>query len=603
MVIFSHDIAEKLGVRSFRRILLAESADSMNLSLSGAAEAFGQHESLTTRLRHILEMYADGPAVLFELVQNAEDAGASNVTFLLDKTHYGTSSLLSPEMGDWQGPALYCFNDSIFSPQDLYAISRIGQESKLEKPFAIGRFGLGFNCVYHFTDIPAFVSGENIVMFDPHACNLPGISPTHPGLGLNLRAEKSLEQFPDQFSPFLHFGCDLQRPFPGTLFRFALRSANAASRSQIKKEVYAPSDVLSLFSSFSEVVSATLLFLRNLDGLSKDQFLQKLSKSIDRNVPWRSQKLLVSEQNPAATPINSVEIGQKLGGSEENLDESFPNTADILQKLQASTRSTLDFDGRAFCFLPLPISTGGFGPWTSLIRKFYQFVSESGLCVLYTKARGGQWISTKQAIFPDHNFDKAWELLEALSNAGLPVVSIPKEIVNRFMEICPSLHFLTPQLLRTLLIRRSREFTDRNAMILTLEYCLLDLRSPVISKNFYGLPLIPLSSGAFAKLDKRGLSEQIYVTRADGYSLLKDSIPHQLVDCEISDHLYHKLCALAESKDFNISFLTCQLLENILMRVIPAEWHYAKQVLWVPGNQGHPSVEWVTSVELSEIVL
>ncbi|KAL0308621.1 UNVERIFIED_CONTAM: Sacsin [Sesamum radiatum] len=79
----SHDIAEKLGVRSFRRILLAESADSMNLSLSGAAEAFGQHESLTTRLRHILEMYADGPAVLFELVQNAEDAGASNVTFFI----------------------------------------------------------------------------------------------------------------------------------------------------------------------------------------------------------------------------------------------------------------------------------------------------------------------------------------------------------------------------------------------------------------------------------------------------------------------------------------------------------------------------------------
>lgn len=120
-------------------------------------------------------MYADGPGVLFELVQNAEDARASEVTFLLDKTQYGTSSVLSPEMADWQGPALYCFNDSVFSPQDLYAISRIGQESKLEKPLAIGRFGLGFNCVYHFTDIPMFVSGENIVMFDPHACNLPGI--------------------------------------------------------------------------------------------------------------------------------------------------------------------------------------------------------------------------------------------------------------------------------------------------------------------------------------------------------------------------------------------------------------------------------------------
>ncbi|KAK6149340.1 hypothetical protein DH2020_016865 [Rehmannia glutinosa] len=747
----SHDIAEKLGVRSFRRILLAESADSMNLSLSGAAEAFGQHEALTTRLRHILDMYADGPAVLFELVQNAEDAGASNVTFLLDKSHYGTSSLLSPEMGDWQGPALYCFNDSVFSSQDLYAISRIGQESKLEKPFAIGRFGLGFNCVYHFTDIPAFVSGENIVMFDPHACNLPGISPTHPGLRIKFLGRKILEQFPDQFSPFLHFGCDLQHPFAGTLFRFALRTANAASRSQIKKEVYSPADVLSLFSSFSEVVSATLLFLRNvktisifvkegpnsemqllhrvrkdcvnepglekgpfddifssmygnqLDRLSKDQFLQKLSKSINMDIPWRSQKLLVSEQNPSgcrsclwltseclgsfhkkdkfptfdkkfykfvpwaciATPINSVEIEKNMGGSDEIVDEYFPITADILQILQASTRATFNFEGRAFCFLPLPISTGlpvhinayfelssnrrdiwfgddmtgdgkmrsdwnmylleevvapayghlletvgmefgpsdlffsfwpttgGFEPWTSLVRKLYQFVSESGIRVLYTKSRGGQWISAKQSIFPDHNFDKSWEVLEALSDAGLPVANVPKEIVNKFMEICPSLHFLTPQLLRTLLIRRRREFRDRSAMILTLEYCLLDLRSPVPSKSFYGLPLIPLSSGAFASLDKRGFSEQIYVTRGDGYSLLKDSIPHQLVDCGISDYLYHKLCALAQSGDFNISFLTCQLLENILMRLIPADWQYAKQVTWVPGNQGHPTLEWV----------
>lgn len=747
----SHDIAEKLGVRSFRRILLAESADSMNLSLSGAAEAFGQHEALTTRLRHILEMYADGPAVLFELVQNAEDAGASNVIFLLDKSQYGTSSLLSPEMGDWQGPALYCFNDSVFSSQDLYAISRIGQESKLEKPFAIGRFGLGFNCVYHFTDIPTFVSGENIVMFDPHACNLPGISPTHPGLRIKFVGRKILEQFPDQFSPFLHFGCDLQHPFPGTLFRFALRTANAASRSQIKKEVYAPAEVLSLFSSFSEVVSATLLFLRNVktisifvkegpnsemqllhcvrkdcvnepevekgpfhqifssmyenqrDRLSMDQFLSKLSKSINMDVPWRSQKLLVSEQNLSgcrsclwltsecigsfhrkgkfasfdkkfykfvpwvciAAPINSVEVEKRAGGSEEILDASFPNTADILQILQTSTRATFNFEGRAFCFLPLPISTGlpvhinayfelssnrrdiwfgddmagdgkirsdwnmylleevvapayghlletvalefgpsdlffsfwpttgGFEPWTSLVRKLYQFITESGLRVLYTKTRGGQWISTKQAIFPDHNFDKSWELSEALSDAGLPVANIPKEIVNKFMEICSSLHFLTPQLLRTLLIRRRREFKDKNAMILTLEYCLLDLRSPVVSKSFYGLPLIPLSSGAFTRLDKRGLSEQIYVTRGDGYSLLKDSAPHQLVDCGISDYLYHKLCALAESEDFNVSFLTCQLLENILIRLIPLEWQYVKQVIWVPGNQGHPSLEWV----------
>ena len=35
----------------------------------GTAEAFGQHEALTVRLKHIVEMYADGPGILCELVQ------------------------------------------------------------------------------------------------------------------------------------------------------------------------------------------------------------------------------------------------------------------------------------------------------------------------------------------------------------------------------------------------------------------------------------------------------------------------------------------------------------------------------------------------------
>ena len=73
----------------------------MNLSLPGAAEAFGHHEALTTRLKHILKMYTDGPGILFGLVKNVEDVGASEVIFLLEKTQYGTSSIISPEMADW----------------------------------------------------------------------------------------------------------------------------------------------------------------------------------------------------------------------------------------------------------------------------------------------------------------------------------------------------------------------------------------------------------------------------------------------------------------------------------------------------------------------
>ncbi|TYH39166.1 hypothetical protein ES332_D12G162000v1 [Gossypium tomentosum] len=744
----SNEVAEKLGVCSLRRILLAESADSMNLSLSGAAEAFGQHEALTTRLKHILEMYADGPGILFELVQNAEDSGASEVTFLLDKTQYGTSSILSPEMADWQGPALYCFNNSVFSPQDLYAISRIGQESKLEKPFAIGRFGLGFNCVYHFTDIPTFVSGENIVMFDPHASNLPGISPSHPGLRIKFVGRKVLEQFPDQFSPFLYFGCDLQQFFPGTLFRFPLRSASVASRSQIKKEGYSPDDVMSLFSSFSAVVSDALLFLRNVKsisifvkegaghemqlmhrvqrncisepqthsdalhqmfglidakrhgGMDKDQLLKKLSKSIDRELPHKCQKIVVTEQNSSGVVSHCWITGECLGSgraktnrsvADDKIHKSIPwacvaahiqsvkvdgeicdvfsqeNTCagDIFQLSMASIQDRKNIEGRAFCFLPLPISTGlpahinayfelssnrrdiwfgndmagggkkrsdwniylledvvapayghllekiaslvglselffsfwptttGLEPWASVVRKLYCFIAEFGLRVLYTKARGGQWISTKQTIFPDFTFHKAHELVEALCDAGLPLANVPKPVVERFMDVCPSLHYLTPQFLRSLLSRRKRGLKDRNAVILTLEYCLLDLKIPVQADCLFGLPLLPLADGSVTTFEKNGAGERIYIARGDEYGLLKDLLPQQLVYCELLEVVHSKLCDMAQSEQSNLSFLSCHLLEKLFLKLLPADWQLAKKVSWVPGHEGQPSLEWI----------
>jgi sacsin len=70
--LLSQAVSEAVGVRSMRRFLLADSAATLDL---GMAEAFGQSEALTTRLRHIIDAYADGPGILNELVQNADDAG------------------------------------------------------------------------------------------------------------------------------------------------------------------------------------------------------------------------------------------------------------------------------------------------------------------------------------------------------------------------------------------------------------------------------------------------------------------------------------------------------------------------------------------------
>lgn len=88
-----------------------------------------------------------------ELIQNADDAGATEVKFLFDSRDnaFGTSSLINVGLSKFQGPALYVYNNALFKEQDWVGIESIMQGSKKKDPVAAGRFGVGFNSVYHVT--------------------------------------------------------------------------------------------------------------------------------------------------------------------------------------------------------------------------------------------------------------------------------------------------------------------------------------------------------------------------------------------------------------------------------------------------------------------
>lgn len=51
-------VGEKVGVGSLRRSMVNESLSKLDF---GVGESFGQQESLTRRLKHILQMYPEGP--------------------------------------------------------------------------------------------------------------------------------------------------------------------------------------------------------------------------------------------------------------------------------------------------------------------------------------------------------------------------------------------------------------------------------------------------------------------------------------------------------------------------------------------------------------
>lgn len=210
-------------------------------------------------------MYPEGTQQLSELIQNADDAKASVVKFVLSTKQHGTSSLLGQKMSEWQGGALYCYNDATFTMRDFENLSKIGQASKLEKLVTTGRFGLGFNSVFHWTDVPSIVSGDYLVMFDPHAKYVPGATDMSRGIKIRFSQTDLSAQFPDQMMPYCLFGNDMKQRFNGTLFRFPFRNEVTAADSEISKKKYGEEGaVQELVDNFKVVVAKTLLFLRHV---------------------------------------------------------------------------------------------------------------------------------------------------------------------------------------------------------------------------------------------------------------------------------------------------------------------------------------------------
>ena len=91
-----------------------------------------------------------------EIIQNADDAGARTVRFYLDSRQHGTlrQSLVHPDLARFQGPALLAYNDAQFATDDWEGIRNFKVSGKAKDPFKVGKFGIGFNSVYHVTGKP-----------------------------------------------------------------------------------------------------------------------------------------------------------------------------------------------------------------------------------------------------------------------------------------------------------------------------------------------------------------------------------------------------------------------------------------------------------------
>ena len=105
-----------------------------------------KHQPITTALRQICESYP-AATCLRELLQNADDAEATEIEYVLDTNTYTDKPLLYDELEQYHGPALLARNDSVFSDKDFSSLSSIGDSRKRHEAESTGKFGQGFNSV------------------------------------------------------------------------------------------------------------------------------------------------------------------------------------------------------------------------------------------------------------------------------------------------------------------------------------------------------------------------------------------------------------------------------------------------------------------------
>lgn len=94
--------------------------------------------------RLLTDLYPDNAHFIYELLQNAQDPGATVVRFTL------TDDALEFEHNGRR----------LFSLDDVHSITSIGNSTKRSDPTSIGKFGVGFKAVFAYTTSPEIHSGD-----------------------------------------------------------------------------------------------------------------------------------------------------------------------------------------------------------------------------------------------------------------------------------------------------------------------------------------------------------------------------------------------------------------------------------------------------------
>ena len=397
---FSHPnlpfmISKQLGVNTQREDVLKKHSRGM---------AFGQREKLTNRIQRILSGYPCDKEIFKELLQNSDDAGSTEIHFIKDPRQHGVERIFDETWKPLQGAALCVYNNKAFTQNDIEGIQRLGEGSKSLDPSKTGQYGVGFNCVYHLTDAPSFITcgpdvGQILCVFDPHAKYVPGSTTAEPGRRYDdIMTLRNI--FSDIFPTYLEDKFNLK---DATMFRLPLRTEEMAKESELSDEAMSLDKVDTLLTKFKSEMFDCLLFVNHMQKIcisEIDKLTNRLTNSyvVTANVApedvekrtWFSEKVkeisrklkdktlsldqvkpecivypvkisdnrgrwekwLVSQQIGLA---NGTEVKDSIRDAMKRGDLKLLPRGGVAALIDSSDSQTKNKNRRIFCFLPLPL--------------------------------------------------------------------------------------------------------------------------------------------------------------------------------------------------------------------------------------------------------
>ena len=339
-------------------------------------EDVGQYESLACRIKNILRDYTDGITIVKELLQNADDAEATEVNLCYDTRRHDVdpTTLVFSGMAKCNGPALVVHNNAVFKKEDFENIQKLAGATKKDKPLKIGKFGVGFCSVYHITDVPSFVSQEYLYVFDPTLQYLEKNiqDRSRPGKRLKYTGKIAASRISKQLTPYIGlYGFELKKIYDGTMFRLPFRS----SSSDLSSIMYTGNHIDRLKEDIEKYGSKLLLFLQNVKHITFSRFDEgdespKMVLDIHKETlqsPTVDTRILSIRVHATTDTVSDNVCHWLVGFHAVKVDfneQQRDVTASVACQMQVSSPperhqySVKPIEGEVFCFLPLALPSG-----------------------------------------------------------------------------------------------------------------------------------------------------------------------------------------------------------------------------------------------------